>query len=88
MFSSIVFRASAGIAARVGVSTIPGDTTLKRIGAISRASPWARVSRAALMAPTSAIPGLGRRLRKPERNTNDPSEVIFAFFTTRYAPRI
>jgi hypothetical protein len=58
-----LLRASGGIAARIGVSMMPGDTTLNRTGAISRARPCANVSSAALMAPISTILGLGRRQR-------------------------
>jgi small neutral amino acid transporter SnatA (MarC family) len=56
-------RAASGMAARIGVSMIPGETALTRTGASSSARLRASDSIAPLAAPTIAAFGRGRILK-------------------------
>src|SRR6267142_2546424 len=71
VLASISRRASSGIAARIGVSMIPGETALTRTGASSSASARASDSSAPLAALTIAEFGRGRTLRKPDTSVSD-----------------
>ena len=76
--ASMSRRASSGIAARIGVSMMPGETALTRTGASSSASARASDSSAPLAALTIAEFGRGRTLRKPETSVSDPPGRISA----------
>src|SRR5665213_1164482 len=87
VLASMSRRAASGIAARIGVSMIPGETQLTRTGAKSSARLRVSDSSAPLAAPTMAEFGRGRMLRKPETNVSDPTGRICAERATRQAPQ-
>ena len=72
VLSSISRRAASGMAARIGVSMMPGETQLTRTGASSSARLRVSNSSAPLAAPTMAEFGRGRMLRKPETSVSEP----------------
>src|SRR6476646_3443540 len=70
-------RASAERCCQAGVSIVPGEMQLTRIGASSNANPRAIVSMAPLMTATLVIPDQGILEIVPENIVNDPPGLIF-----------
>ena len=87
VLASISLRAASGIAARIGVSMMPGETQLTRTGASSSASARDSDSSAPLATLTMAEFGRGRMLRKPETSVSDPPLRNSAARATRQAPQ-
>src|SRR5215831_17270893 len=85
--ASIPLRAASGIAARIGVSMMPGDTTFTLTGANSRAKLRPSDSSAPFTALTIAAAGRGRTLKNPETSVSDPPARISAARATRHAPQ-
>src|SRR5215831_21124890 len=85
--ASISLRTASGIAARMGVSMMPGDTTFTLTGANSRAKLRPSDSNAPFTAPTIAAAGRGRTLKNPETNVSEPPVRISASRATRQAPQ-
>ena len=75
---NISARRSSGSPAHVGVSTIPGETALTRIGASSTASVLTAAATAPFTAAVATPPAIGVQAATPERSVTEPSEAIRA----------
>src|SRR5215472_11436001 len=78
VLASMSRRAASGMAARIGVSMMPGETQFTRTGARSSARLRVSDSSAPLAAPTIAEFGRGRMLRNPDTRVSDPPARISA----------